>query len=171
MDGTRGKRDMRRISWPESDRERMTRNEFIAMRCLLGALSYAAKSQDDLQDRLQSVPGGRQRLAMAVGSLRAIADDLLGTMTLAQCKQIQNTMRDMEIQMVPKMTPRNHNVILQSETLGQLVRCAREKCRICTAMDEDIRKCELYKIFEAIAPLDSYGDGISCPYYLLDNWD
>ena len=157
--------DPRRVWWDEKDCERLTRMEFAAMRGLLAAVNYLTGAKDDLQARLNSIPHGKERMAMVKGGVEALANDIIGTMTVAQCKQLDNTMKDMKIQMVPKMTPMPQNVIVSKSQLQDLVTCAQEKCRLCTALDEDARECVLYKVLEAITPLDDYGNGMTCPYY------
>lgn len=60
--------------WLEDDEcQRMNRAEFEATRCLLGALSYVAHANDDLQKRMELIPHDRQRMSMALGGLRALA--------------------------------------------------------------------------------------------------
>ena len=162
--------DPRRVFWDEKDCERMNRHEFAGMRCLLGAVSYLAKASPELQKRLESIPSGKQRMALARGAVRALADDILGTMTTAQCEQMNNVMKDMDMQMVPKLSPNSTNVIMTAKTLSTLVACSRSKCHMCTAMDDDIRACELYKVLEALPSLEDYGDGLVCPYYKIENW-
>ena len=93
----------------------MTRHEFQAVQCLLGAVSYIANASEDLQKRLECIPAGKQRMAMAKGAVAAIANDLIGTMTVAQCKQMQNVMKDMDMRMVPKMSPNSKNVIMTAD--------------------------------------------------------
>ena len=66
--------------WLEEDEcERLNRGEYEAVRCLLGAVNYAAHANDDLQKRLMIVPGGQQRMADVLQDLRNIADDVIGT--------------------------------------------------------------------------------------------
>ena len=160
----------KRIMWKDEDCERMVRNEFMAMRSLLGAISFLSAAKRELPKRLESIPSGKQRMALAYGAVQALADDLIGTMTVQQAKQLQNTMSDMEIQMVPKRTPNSRNAVVPIDTMTELVWAAREKCHMCTAMDQDIRECNLYKILEAVSPLEDYGDGLVCPYYDEKNW-
>lgn len=158
--------DPRRVWWEEKDCERMTRSEFMGVRALLGAVHYVATAEGDLKKRLDCLPSGKQRMAMLRGAVQALAEDLTGTMTRAQALQMARTMADMEMQMVPKLTPGSRNVIMRVEQIKTLVQCAKEKCNLCTAMDQDARRCELYKVLEAIVPLDDYGNGMTCPYYL-----
>lgn len=162
--------DPRRVWWDEKDCERMTRREFEAMRCLLGAVSYIAHASDDLQKRLESIPAGRKRLAMAKGAINAVANDIIGTMTVAQCKQMENTMKDMDMRMVPRMTPSNRNVLMTVEHAKTLVDSAKAKCNLCAASGDEIRACPLYQTLEAITPLEHYGDGLLCPYALAE-WE
>ena len=162
--------DPRRVWWDEKDCERMTRREFEAMRCLLGAVSYIAHASDDLQKRLESIPAGRKRLAMAKGAVNAVANDIIGTMTVAQCKQMENTMKDMDMRMVPKMSPSCKNVIMTADHAKTLVDSAKAKCALCAASGDEIRECPLYQTLEAVVPLENYGDGLICPYVLAE-WE
>jgi len=162
--------DPRRVWWDEKDCERLTRSEFEAMRCLIGAACYISNASADLQKRLQSIPGGKQRMAMAKGAVDAIANDIIGTMTVAQCRQMQNVMKDMEMRMVPKMTPMPTNVIMTAKDAKVLVDSAKTRCHMCTACGEDVRACDLYKTLEAIIPLEDYGDGYVCPYAMAE-WE
>ena len=163
-------RDPRRVWWDEKDCERMTRHEFQAVQSLLGAVSYIANASEDLQKRLECIPYGKQRMAMAKGAVAAIANDIIGTMTVSQCRQMQNVMKDMEMRMVPKMSSRSGNVIMTKQAAMTLVDSAKHRCSLCTACDEDIRKCDLYSTLEAIIPLEDYGDGTLCPYALAE-WE
>ena len=162
--------DPRRVWWDEKDCERLTRSEFEAVRCLMGAVSYLADASENLQKRLQCIPAGRQRMAMAKGAVAAIANDLVGTMTVAQCKQMHNLMNDMDMRMVPKMTPNNRNLIINADAAKVLIDCAKAKCDLCAASGDEIRACKLYQVLEAIVPLENYGDGLICPYVLAE-WE
>ena len=106
----------KRVWLQEDECERLVRSEYEAVRCLLGAVSYTAHAKDDLQRRLDCIPNGKQRIAMVLGGLRAIADDIIGTIPQGQCRQLRNTMKDMEMRMVPKLTTGSQNVILEKET-------------------------------------------------------
>ena len=162
-------RDPRRVWWEDQDCERLTRREFETVRCLLGAVSYTAHARDDLQKRLECIPGGRQRMNMVLGGLKAIADDLIGTVPVGQCQQIRNTMQDFEMRFVPKLASMSQNVILEKELAQQLIDIAMEKCHGCVEDGESCRKCALYKVLEGMMPLDSYG-GMLCPYSVSE-WE
>lgn len=153
----------KRVWFEEKDCERMKRDEYEAMRCLMGAVSYTAHADADLQKRLECVPGGKQRMKMLLGSMRAIADDLVGTMPQSQCRQLRNTMKDMEIRMVPKLSPMSRNVILDADLAKGLVDAAQEKCHGCVENAEECRNCSLYKVLEGFLPLSDYS-GLLCPY-------
>ena len=144
------------------------RSELTAVRMLLAALSTAAYAQEDLQKRLECVPYGNQRLKLAVGGLRAVCDDVIGTITRSQCKQIYGTMKDFEMRLLPKLTPGSTNIIMTKEQGKDLLDCARWKCHDCIEDGESCRKCQLYKLLEATTPMDDYGDGMICPYSLAE---
>lgn len=144
--------------------ERLRRGEFEAVRGLLAALNYAAHAQDDLKDRVDSVTNGKARITVLVEGLRAFTDELLDTVPTGQCRQLRNTMLDLEIRMVPKRTPATQNVIMEKDLAKALVDKAMEKCRDCVEGPEAATGCDVYKILESLVPLDSYDNGLLCPY-------
>ena len=155
---------------PDEDCERLKRSEMTAVRMLLAHLSSAKYAQEDLQDRLECIPHGRTRMRLAVAQLRAVCDDLIGTISKSQAKQIYGTMRDFDVRLVPKLTPMTTNVIMTKEECKDLIDCAREKCFGCVEDGESCRQCKLYKLLEATTPMEDYGDGLICPYSLA-KWE
>ena len=155
-------------SLPDDQCERLVRNEMTAVRMLLAALSTTLYAQKDLAARLECVPDGNRRMRLAVGGLRAICDDLVGTISRSQCQQIWGTMKDFEMRLLPKLTPGSTNIIMTKEQGKQLLDCARWKCHDCIEDGESCRKCELYKLLEATTPMDDYGNGMICPYSLAE---
>lgn len=158
----------KRVWYDEADCERLNRGEFEALRCLLGAVSYTAHARDDLRKRLECIPSGNARMAMALGGLKSIAEDLVGTMPRGQCRQIRNTMNDMEMRMVPKMSRMSTNVILEKDSAKGLIDIAMKQCKGCVEDEVSCRECELYKILEGFLPLDNYENGMLCPYSLSE---
>ena len=155
--------------WLEDDESiRLNRGEYEAVRCLLGAVNYAAHANDDLQKRLMIIPGGQQRMTDALQELRNITDDVIGTVPSGQCRQLKNTMTDMDIRMVPKLAPMSRNVILDKDTAKELIDIAMERCHGCVEGHEDGRKCALYKVLEGFLPLDNYDNGMLCPYSMSE---
>lgn len=108
-------------------------------------------------------------MAMVLGGLKSIADDLIGTMPVGQCKQLQNTMTDMEMRMVPKLTAMSQNVILEKEHARSLFDIAMKQCRGCVEDAQSCRKCGLYRVLESTLPLDDY-DRLICPYSISE-WE
>lgn len=152
-------------SLPENERERVTRTEMHTLQWLLNALSSLCYAEDDLKSRLECVPNGRQRLKLNIGQLRSLLRDLFGTIPERQRRQIQNAANDMEVRLVPKMTPRKISLVLEEETAKELVNAAQAKCRYDCVPDLDgDRNCELCKILEAVIPLEKY-ESASCPYW------
>ena len=157
-----------RVWLEEEDCIRLNRGEFEAVRCLLGAVNYAAHANDDLQKRLMIIPGGQQRMTDTLQDLRDITDDVIGTVPRGQCKQLRNTMRDMEIRMVPKMSPMSLNVILERDTAKALIDIAMERCHGCVEDGMNCRKCALYQVLESFLPLENYENGLLCPYSVAE---
>lgn len=155
---------------PDADCTRLKRSEMTAVRMLLAALSNAAYAKDDLAERLEFVPNGKRRFRLALGGLRAVCDDLVGTISRDQCRQICGTMKDFEMRLLPKLTPGSTNIIMTKEQGKELLDCARWKCRACVEDGEHCKECRLYRLLEATTPLEDYGDGLVCPYALVD-WE
>ena len=155
---------------PDDQCERLRRSEMMAVRMLLAALSSAAYAKEDLQDRLACVPDGKARFRLALGGLRTVCDDIVGTISRNQCKQIKGTMTDFEMRLLPKLTPLSTNIIMTKEQGKELLDCARWKCHDCVEDGEACRQCKLYQLLEATTPLEDYGNGLICPYSLAE-WE
>ena len=158
------------FSLPEDKCERLVRVEMQAVRMMLATLSTAAYAKDDLKKRLECVPYGNERMRMALGGLRSVVNDLIGTISVQQAKQIYGTMKDFDMRLLPKLTPGITNVIMTKEEGMELMDIARWKCHSCAEDGESCRSCRLYKILEATTPMDNYGDGLMCPYALAE-WE
>ena len=165
---SRPERDKRRVWLDEKDCERLTRTEFNSLLELMSVVNSAAHLSDDLSKRLECIPSGKNRMRMALGCIRAIADDIVGTITRQQANQIQGVFKDYEIRYLPKMTPSKTNIVLTKEIGEALINCAKAKCNMCAETGVTCRKCELYKILEAVTPIDDYGNDLVCPYLRME---
>ena len=152
---------------PDDKCVRLVRNEPLAVRLILAALSCMASAEDDLHDRLAQVPDGQDRLHTLTAQFRELCDDIACTINRNQCRHIYNTMKDFEMRLVPKLTPATTNIIMDKETGKALIDCARWKCHECAEDSVQCRTCTLYKLLEATTPLDDY-DGLICPYALRE---
>ncbi len=148
---------------PENERERMTRTEMQSMQWLMNAVSSICYAGDDLKERVKSVPGGEARFKMLVGSARSLYYDIQGTVPDKQLRQLRNAALDLEVRLVPKLTPQKVTVTLDKDTAMELVNAAQVKCIDCLTENEDARQCNLCRILEAIVPLNRY-DSFYCPY-------
>lgn len=157
---------------PDDKCERMNRTEMNAVKWCLAALNSVAYAKDDLAKRLEMIPNGKRRWGLMLGQLRSLVNDLVGTIPVKQCLTIKNTMNDMELRMVPKMTPIGDRVSMSVKDLAYIVREAKKDvCVGCTYTGDECRKCELYRILESIAPLEDWGSSLMCPYSKEDWWD
>ena len=77
-------------------------------------------------------------------------------------------MRDMEMRMVPKLTPMSQNVLMEKDNAKALIDSAMERCRGCVEDERSCLDCGLYKVLESMLPLDSYDNGMLCPYALSE---
>ena len=106
-------------------------------------------------------------MADVLQALRDLTDDVIGTVPSGQCRQLRNTMVDMEIRMVPKFASMSGNVVLEKELARGLYDAAMEKCRGCVEDARECRKCGLYTLLESTLPLDNY-DSLICPYSISE---
>lgn len=148
--------------------ERLNRGEYEAVRCLLGAVNYMAHARDGLKGREGAVTNGQARMTVLVEGVRAFTDELLDTVPTGQCKQLRNTMTDMEIRMVPKRMPMSQNVVLEKDHAKALVDIAMEKCHGCVEDEKSCLDCALYKVLVSFLPLENYENGMLCPYSLSE---
>lgn len=151
------------LEWPEKDRERLTRTEIQSMQWLLNALSSIGYARDDFQKRLECIPAGKQRMNMLFGLARSLFRDLQGTVPEKQLRQIRNAADDLEVRMVPKLTPAKTTVTLDKDIAMELVDAAQVKCTDCLKENEEARDCKLCKLLEVVVPLNRY-DTFYCPY-------
>lgn len=156
--------DKRRVYLREEDCVRMNRYEVDGIRKMIAALYTANSSGSDLQKRLQIIPHGAKRFRMVIGGLNAIANDIIGTMTRGQARQVQNTLNDNKLVIVPKLSTVSDNVVLDREIAADLISAAKARCRYCTKDGVSCRQCKLYKLLEAVSPKADYGSGMLCPY-------
>ena len=152
---------------PEEDCERLNRPEMQALRWVIAALNSVALAEKDLQKRLECVPEGQVSYRLMLGQLRALCNDMIGTIPVKQCKQIKNVMDDMELRMIPKYTTNKNQVVMGVDDVSYIVSHAQrdeELCQTCIMDGNECRSCKMYQILESVAPLEDYGSGMMCPY-------
>ena len=156
---------------PEDECVRMTRPEMISMNWLYAAENSCAYGRDDLAKRIAMIPNGKRRFNLMLGQLRSIVNDITGTMPEEQKKKVRNTMKDMELRLVPKMTRRDVSIVLSKDEAMTLFDYAKlHMCQTCIKDAEEGQKCELFKIMSANIPLDNYDKTYLCPYNLAE-WE
>lgn len=156
----------------EEDCERVNRTEMVSLRWCVAAINSVAYAKEDLDRRLQSVPYGRQRWAMMLGTFRSLMQMLLQTVPYKQRQTIWNVCSDMELRMVPKYTNNCEKCIINIGDLSYLVNHAKKDiCTACVLTDSECRKCELYQILESITPQKDWGESTVCPYMRGDWMD
>ena len=155
---------------PDEECERLNRTEMVAMKWMIAAVNTCAYGQDDLAKRLESIPNGKSRFRLMLGQLRAIVNDLIGTMPVKQVLTVRNLMKDMELRLVPKFTPYDKRVSMDIDDLSYIVSAAKkDHCLACVRTGDECRKCRLYQILESVAPLNDWGDSTMCPY-MREDW-
>ena len=154
------------ISPSRDDAVRITRSEKMSMIVLAYACTILEDLKTDIADRLKMVDGGAERLNELSEKADGLLNDLRVTIPLNQRQNLENTARDFEIRLTPKLTPYKTSVVMQKEEFKELIDFARTKCRDCTESDEECEKCGLYQLLTVLLPLDNYHDGMLCPYNL-----
>ena len=152
-----------------SEKTRLTRTETQCIQWLMNAMSSFRYAADDLKDRLETVPDGPGRIRELNDFSGKLLTDIAETIPEKQRRHLINMARDMEVRLVPKLTPKNVTVVLTKDEATELVDAAQERCRHCAEFAEDSEKCGLRKILEVIVPLEKYG-GMICPYSLAE-WE
>ena len=123
-----------------------------------------------LKDRLECIPSGKVRWRLLLGQLRAVTNDLIGTIPYKQCVNIKNVMNDMELRLVPKYSGHGNRVTLDIDDLSYIVNAAKkDHCLACILNGDECRSCKLYQILESIAPMEDWGDSTVCPY-MREDW-
>lgn len=148
------------------DAVRLTRNEKMAMLLLAYADTILDELRTDVGDRLKMIDGGAEALHEAAEKVDWLLNELRLTVPMDQRMHLQNTARDYDVRMTPKLTPGSTNVIMEKEEFRGLVECAREKCKVCTLDDEECEGCELFRLLTSVLPMDDYHNGMLCAYNL-----
>ena len=148
------------------DAVRLTRQEKMCMIILAYVATVLDEMRSEMKDRFGMIENGNERIDRVSQEVDALLNELRLTAPLNQRMNLQNTARDFEIRLTPKMTPSKTSVVMQKEEFKELVDHAREKCRDCMEDDVNCEKCSLYQLMTVLLPLDDYHDGMLCPYNL-----
>lgn len=154
----------------EKKRWVLNRNEKLAMMymvCLTSTLAYA---QEDMKDRYGQIEGGTEMMNNALDWTKKIMNALFDTIPDKQVKNIWNTANECEMRMMPKFTPNRTDMLVDKETLRELIDAAHIKCRECVNDSDEAKKCKIYELSATLVPLEEYPDGGLCPYSLAE-WE
>ena len=152
------------LSPSNEDAVRLNRNEKMAMLTLAYVATCLEDLQKELKDRIDMVPGGMPLLNEASQNTDILLNELRKTVPIEQRLNLQNTAQEYEVRLTPKATPAKTNVVMQGSEFKELVDLARAKCVDCMESDTACEKCRLYRLLTVLLPLDSYHDGMLCPY-------
>ena len=59
-------------------------------------------------------------------------------------------------------------MILEKDNAKALIDTAMERCKGCVEDEKSCRQCGLYRVLESFLPLDSYENGMLCPYSMSE---
>ena len=148
----------------------VTRQEKLSILFLMNTVSSMMDSRDELKDRISRIDGGRELMETMVNSSEMLLTELRRTIPEDQRVSINNISKDMEMRMVPKMTPSKTTVLVTKEDFRQLVDAAQVKCRECTDDSEQCKACGLFKLLKNVVPLERYDGTFLCPYNMA-GWE
>lgn len=148
----------------------ITRNEKVAMMFLMNATSAIQDSVDDLKKRLEKIEDGEQMMKDLAELSVKVLTEIRRTIPEDQRASLNNVSKDMEMRLVPKMTPSKTTVVVQKEDFRQLVDAAQVKCRECTDDSDQSMKCGLCKLLKVVVPLETYDGTFLCPYNMA-GWE
>lgn len=148
----------------------VTRQEKMSILFLMNTVSAMMDSREELKDRVSRIDGGQELMDTMVDSSEKLLTEIRRTIPEDQRVSINNVSKDMEMRMVPKMTPSKTTVMVQKEDFRQLVDAAQVKCRECTDDNEQCKACGLFKLLKVVVPLETYYGTFLCPYNLA-GWE
>ena len=137
-------------------------NKILAYAAYLSELCYI---RDEMQDRLQMVENGSERLNDVINNAGSLLRDVLDTGTEAQKKKLRNTFHDYKMVLTPMLSNGSTNVLMTRDQAKALVDLAQERCASCIEDAEAAQQCPVYKLLEITTPLNRY-DSMSCPFSL-----
>lgn len=146
------------------EKQRLYRSEKVPMMMLMGMVSSMTYMQEDLKDRLEMVADGPERMKQVLKDASALLQDVRETIPDNQRGNLARTALEYEIRMVPKLTPRRNNIVVEKEDLRVLVEGAQEaRCTACVLDGKESRGCRLERALENVIPVNGY-DGELCSY-------
>lgn len=145
--------------------QRFVRAEMDIMKRFAAFISELLYVKDDMQNRLEMVDNGKDRLEKLLDDSASLVKDLLETAPDNQKRQFRNSISDYKIELVPKLKPDSSNILFTKEQAKMLVDFAQERCKMCVDSAEEAKNCPVYKVLEITALPDRY-DSMLCPYSL-----
>ena len=145
--------------------QRFVRAEMDIMKRFAAFISELLYVKDDMQNRLEMVDNGKDRLEKLLDDSASLVKDLLETAPDNQKRQFRNSISDYKIELVPKLKPDSSNILFTKEQAKTLVDFAQERCKMCVDSAEEAKNCPVYKVLEITALPDRY-DSMLCPYSL-----
>ena len=152
------------LSPSRDDAVRLNRVEKMGMITLAYVTTVLEDLQTEMKDRLGMIRQGEDRMHILSTGVDEILDDLRKTIPIEQRMNLQNTAQEYEMRLTPKATPSKTVVVMSKDEFKEIVDLARVKCVDCMENDRDCEKCRLFRMLTVLLPLDSYHDGMLCPY-------
>ena len=148
----------------------LNRNEKLGMMYLVSLTSTLAYAEADFQKRYSQIEGGEEMMRNALDWTHKLMDALFETIPPKQVNNIWNTANECEMRLVPKFTPNRTTMMVDKETMKELIDAAHIKCRECVNDSDEAKSCPIYELSSTLVPLEYYKDGGLCPYNLI-GWE
>lgn len=150
------------------DAKPVTHREKTCIMHLINQTTLLVDAKEDLKDRVGMIEGGTEMLDSLCEMSGKLLHEVRLTIPEGQRKTVNNVARDSEMRLVPKMTPSAKHVLVGADDFKELVDAARTKCHDCADTPDEAKRCDLYKLFLNVLPLDDYDGTYLCPYNIAE---
>lgn len=144
----------------------MNNDERSNMVFFTNAVSTLNEFSDRMQKRLGMVEDGQARAQELAEKSLKLLNDIRVTIPEKQRRNLYSMSIDLEMRMVPKLTPLKPLKVIPQDDFKELVDAAKVKCTECTLDENECEQCKLFKIFINVLPLSEYKASFLCPYNL-----
>ena len=149
-----------------ADKPALNGKELQCVEYLVAMESKMVECGDALRDRLKLVPHGWRQYRLLASTLDRLLRDLYPTIPLKGQLYLEKSMKHGEvlIRFVPTYRPPEWKMV-KDEDLATLINLAMTaECAICLKSGREIKKCELRRALEDIAPPDAGHPAGGCGY-------
>ena len=150
------------------ERKPLSGREYYALRELFGIVSLFNANADELQKRVQMIPGGWRDLRLITAVSEKLMGNLLKTVPHNKLAMIQreltHTVCEVKVNMdVSGRKSENFCYVPDGALVRTVKRLMGYECLFCEKCENDVKRCPIRTDFEALYPWDFPLKGTSCP--------